>query len=165
MTPKRLSELLHYDGKLGVITRQTSGKALVPDYAGFVSIYDPITKKTAKLKLKNAAYILATGYWLKFSFDTCAVLYKNMDENDHRARNLLCINKTLYRQIKEAYRNINESIKLTQHPTDAFSYILHWYQNGAMRSKVIQDVVVAKREMLKLKLKYSKILTAYCVFD
>lgn len=171
MTPQRLKELLEYNPKSGVVTRKTSGKALIPDYAGFVSVYDPSSKKTTKRKLKNiAAFFAYTGSDYSSGdgglYDTCqVVLHKNMQEEDYTASNLTYVPAGEYKQIKEAYRNINESIKLTQHPSDAFSYILHWYQNGAMRSRVIQDIVVAKREMLKLKLKYSKILTAYCVFD
>lgn len=171
MTPLRLKELLEYNPKSGVVSRKTSGKALMQDYAGFVSVYDPSTKKTTKLKLKKiAAFFAYTGSTYSSGdrglYDTCqVVLHKNMQEDDYTASNLIYVPAPEYRLIQEAYRNINESIKLTAHPTDQFSYILHWYQNGAMRSKVIQDVVVAKREMLKLKLKYSKILTACCVFD
>jgi hypothetical protein len=170
--PNRLKELLDYDGKLGVVYRRHSGKALVPDYAGFVSVYDPVTKKTSKMKLKNIAAFLAfpelhaiTPDTFPFKEEYPVIFHKNMQEDDFRANNLGSLRKENYKKLKEAYRNINESIKLTAHPTDQFSYVLHWYQNGAMRSKVIQDVVVAKREMLKLKLKYSKILTKYCVFD
>lgn len=169
MQSSRLKELLEYDGKLGVVYRRRSGKALEPDYAGFVSVYDPLTRKTTKIKLK---LIAAT-----FAFDSCeelmtgtynpylVVFQKNMQEEDFRAVNLAFVTKPVLKLIKEAYRNINSDIKLTHHPTDMFSYVLHWYSGGVMHSKVIQDVVVAKREMLKLKLKYSKILTKYCVFD
>ena len=161
MTTKRLKELLEYEASTGEVRRKSSGRVLSPDFAGFVSIYDPAVKKTTKMKLKNAIWL-----WMGYDiFPAQVVFQKNMQEEDYSLKNICIVSKSTYVKVKEAYKNINESIRLTQHPIDMFSNVLHWYQDGAGRSKVIGDIIVAKREMLKLKLYYSKILTTYCVFD
>jgi hypothetical protein len=46
-----------------------------------------------------------------------------------------------------------------------FSYVLIWKENGKDKILVVQDIVVAKRMLNKLQLKYAKILNRYCVFD
>jgi hypothetical protein len=93
------------------------------------------------------------------------VLHKNLNENDYRYCNLKLISKKTQNSIKEAYRNLNGYLKLQPHPKDMFSYVLIWKENGKDKILVVQDIVVAKRMLNKLQLKYAKILNRYCVFD
>ena len=46
-----------------------------------------------------------------------------------------------------------------------FTYVLIWKENSKDRILVVQDIVVAKRMLNKLQLKYAKILNRHCIFD
>jgi len=162
MTPERLREILDYDPLSGTITKKKSKRVLQPDPDGLVIIFDSQNKRSIKMKLDRIAYALAFGILPK---EDKRVLHKNLNQSDNRLNNLQLVSRQVYLQIKEAYRNLTTGIRLSAHPTDQFCFVLHWYEDGAERSKILQDVVPARELQLKLQLKYSKILTKYCVFD
>lgn len=158
----RLKELLEYEPQTGKVF--TKKKRLVtPDHSGFVIIFDKdAASKSKKFKLDKLAYALAFGV---FPEDYQMVLHKNMDELDNRMNNLTLVSREVYKQVKEAHRNLTGGIHIVPHATDQFAYILKWYEQGQEKHKIIQDIVVARRSQLRLQLKYSKILTKYCIFD
>lgn len=120
------------------------------------------TPKSVKYKLDKLAYYLWTG---TFPSENSKILHKNLDETDNRAINLLEVPRTVYNKIKEAEKNLDYGIRIANHPTDQLSHVLYWYENGAEKMKVVEDIVVAKRLKTKLQLKYSKFLTKYCIFE
>lgn len=120
------------------------------------------TPKSVKYKLDKLAYYLHTG---EFPSDKYKVLHKNLDETDNRAINLSLVTRGVYNKIKEAVRNLDYGVRITNHPTDQLAHVLYWYEGGTERLKVVGDIVVAKRLKTKLQLKYSKFLTKYCIFD
>ena len=158
---EKLKELLKYSPETGEFTKN-SGKPLVPDFSNLLHIYDPETRKVTKMKADLVAWILFSGGLLLPDYK---ILHKNMQDSDNRINNLTCVSTVEYKQIKEAYLNLTEDIQLFMHPKDKFSYIVQYRENGVIKKKVIKDNEVAKKFVLKLKLKYSKILTRYCIFD
>lgn len=159
----RLKELLEYDPGTGNVLLKKNKRVLAPDDDGIVTVFDRSAKpKSKKYKLERIAFFLAYGI---FPSDTQKVLHKNLDSKDNRLKNLTLVSRSVFKQIKEADKNISGGIRMVPHSSDQFAYVLSWYEAGAERSKTIQDIVVAKRELLKLQLKYSKILTKYCNFD
>lgn len=159
---ERLKELLTYDpSKGGVYTRK--GRLLFADSDGLVTIFDQYAKiKRVKYKLERIAYYLAFGVYPR---DDQKVLHKNLDDNDNSIKNISLVSKSVYRQIKEAQKNLEGGIRITPHPDDQFSFILSWFDRGKEVHRVTYDISVCKRLQVKLQLKYSKILTRYCVFD
>ena len=115
-----------------------------------------------KYKLDKLAYYLWTG---TFPGENSKILHRNLDEDDNRALNILEISRSTYNKIREAQKNLEYGIRIYNHPTDQLSHILAWYEDGAEKTKVVQDIIVAKRLKTKLLLKYSKFLTKYCIFD
>lgn len=162
MTPERLRQILDYCPQSGKITNKKSKRTLQGDHDGLVIIFDSQSKRSIKMKLDRVAYALAFGVFPK---EDKRVLHKNLNPEDNRLNNLSLVSRSLFLQIKEAHKNLSSGIKLLQHPADQFAYVVHWYEDGAERTKVLQDVVPAREFHLKLQLKYSKILTKYCVFD
>lgn len=159
---ERLKEILLYDAVTGKVST-LKGRVLVPDADGLVIVFDKEAKKpSTKYKLERIAYFLATG---AFPREDQKVLHKNLDDLDNRAKNLLLVSRIVYRQIKEAERNLQGGIKVVPHPVDMFSYIVIWFDKGVERSRIIGDIGIARRFQVKLQLKYSKILTKYCLFD
>ena len=120
------------------------------------------TPKSVKYKLDKLAYFLWTQ---KFPSDKGRILHRNLDENDNRAINLIEVSRSVYNKINEAVRNLDYGIRLVNHPTDQLSYILLWFEGGVERSRVVQDIVVAKRLKTRLQLRFSKFLTKYCIFE
>ena len=160
---ERLRELLEYDALTGKVTNRKTKRVLTCDEDGLVIIFDRKAKvKSTKYKLERIAFALAYGF---FPLETQKVLHKNLDPNDNRLKNITLVSRSVFKQIKEADRNLSGGIRMVPHSTDQFAYILYWFEGGIEKNKVIQDIVVAKRQLLKLQLKYSKILTKYCIFD
>lgn len=165
LAPDKLKSLLSYDPLTGLVSVKTPKgleRPLFPDEQGCVVIYNPVSRKIHKMKLDKLAYWLAFG---KNPTKAQRVLHKNMQEHDNRIMNLALVSKTVYTQIKEAHRNMTSGLEITPHSEDQFTYIVSWYDQGRKVNKVIEDIVPARRLMLKLQLKYSKVLSKYCVFD
>ena len=118
--------------------------------------------KSVKYKLDKLAYFLWTG---DFPNESSKILHRNLSDTDNRALNLLVVSRSTYNKIKEAEKNLDYGIRIINHPTDQLSHHLCWYENGAEKVKVVEDIVVAKRLKTKLQLRYSKFLTRYCIFD
>jgi len=160
---ERLKELLEYNPETGKVTIKKSNRVLTCDNDGIVVIFDSKAKpKTRKYKLERIAYYLAFSIIPR---EEQKVLHKNLDTEDNRIQNLSLVSRAVFRQIKEAHRNLTGGIHIIPHAADQFSYILKYFDGGIEKSKIIQDIVVARRQQLKLQLKYSKILTKFCVFD
>lgn len=163
-SPERLRELLMYDPLSGSISVRKSNRVLTPDDLGQVVVFDSKAKrhKSQRYMLDRLAAFFAFG---KFPSSEQKVLHKNLDPCDNRLCNIAVVSKNVYRSVKEAWKNLDGGIRLVPHPIDQFSYVLYWFENGKERFKIIQDVVLARRQQIKLQLKYSKILTKYCIFD
>lgn len=162
MQPERLRELLTYDPLTGTIKTKRLQRELKADHDGLVTLFDSIEKKSYKMKLERIAYALGFGIFPK---EDKRVLHKNLDQNDNRLCNLSLVSRKVFLQIKEAHKNLTVGIKVLAHPTDQFAYIVHWFEGGFEKKKIVQDVVPARKLQLRLQLKYSKILTKYCIFD
>jgi len=158
----RLKEILDYDPSTGKVYTK-KGRQLTPDQDGLVVVFDSkANTRSVKHKLEKVAYYLAFGDYPR---QDQKVLHRNLDENDNSAKNLSIVSRSVYRQIKEAHKNLTGGIHMIPHGIDQFSYVLKWFDSGVEKSKIIQDIVIARKVQLKLQLKYSKILTKYCVFD
>ena len=162
MTPERLRALLDYDPVSGVILNKKTKRKLQADHDGLVIIYDSIERKSIKMKLDKIAYALAFGVLPK---DEKRILHRNLRQEDNKLKNLVLVSREVFLLIKEAHKNLTTGIRLVQHATDQFSYVVHWFENGIEKTKILQDTVPARTLHLQLQLKYSKILTKYCVFD
>ena len=77
----------------------------------------------------------------------------------------MLVTRAEFLQIKEAHRNLTKDIKIQAHGTDQFDYVISWFEKGIERKKIVHDIIKARQGVLKLQLKYSKILTKYCLFE
>lgn len=162
MQVKRLLEFLNYNAATGDLVYKHSGRRVQVQEDGFVLIIDPESKKRKKFKLSKLCYSLFHNVDLQ---KEDKVVHKDLNPNNFKITNLLLLSSSQYKELKEAKKNIQGGIRLVIHPTDVYSYRLFWFQDGVEKSKVIQDVVVAKKLEKRLLLKSSKILTKYCPTD
>jgi hypothetical protein len=162
MTPERLRELLTYDPLTGAIRTKRFQRQLEADHDGLVIVFDSLEKKSFKMKLERVAYALAFGVSPR---EDKRVLHKNLDTKDNRLCNLALVSRKVYLQIKESHKNLTGGIRVIAHQSDQFAYLVYWFEGGFERKKIVQDIVPARKLQLKLQLKYSKILTKYCIFD
>ena len=93
------------------------------------------------------------------------VFHKNMQENDYRLLNLQLIQKSVYNTIIEAMKNLSGALRILPHPTDAFSYILEFKDKGRLKREVLYDISVARQKLLRMQLRYIKIVGRYVVTD
>lgn len=159
----QVKELIDYDvleGSFFILKNNKRYRKIFPNEEGYLVFYK--NSKRIKLKANKIAIELVQNIVVQ---KDKVVLHKNLNENDYRYCNLRLISKKTQNSIKEAYRNLNGYLKLQPHPKDIFSYVLIWKENGKDKILVVQDIVVAKRMLNKLQLKYAKILNRYCVFD
>jgi len=162
MQPERLRQILDYDPLSGIIKNKRTKRVLQADHDGLVIVFDSLAKRSFKLKLDRVAYAMAFG---EFPKEDYKILHRNLNSQDNRLNNLHAVSRKVFLQIKEAHKNLSSGIRLAPHPMDQFAYVLYWYEGGVERTKLLQDVVPARELQLKLQLKYSKILTKYCIFD
>lgn len=160
-----LADLLSYDPTLGnffVVGASGSRcpRRLVPDEEGYLVFF----RKGQKYKLKANKVAIELHYGQPVAADRI-VLHRNLDSKDYRLINLKVISREVMKLIKEAQRNLNGNLKIVPHPTDAFSYVLCWRQDGKDRTKVIHDIGTAQSELTRLQLAYAKVLNRFCVFD
>lgn len=161
MQAEKLQELLDYDPLSGRVVIKSSGKLLFPAEDGYCLLTLPDGKKK-KIKLNKICYSLLHN---KTLLKTCKVIHRDLDTSNFRANNLILLTAPQYKELKEALKNLQGGIRLQVHPTDVYSYKLFWYEDAKEKTKVVQDIVVAKRLEQRLLLKSSKILTKYCSVD
>ena len=162
-TVQRLMQLLQYDPLTGNVLVRKSKRILQGDSNGQVSVYDATAKPALKrYLLDKLAFALAYEQWPR---KDQRILHKNLNPDDNRLCNLALVSRTVFNKIQEAHRNIDYGIKMKAHTTDQYKYIVNWYEDSQVKIKVLNDVVSARHLYMQLKLKYSKILTKYCVFD
>ena len=160
---KRLHDLLLYDPVKGTLTSIRNSRVLVPDEDGIVTVYDPDAKvKTKKYKLDKLVYYFIHGVWIDKNL---RILHKNLDKTDNTLQNLQAVTREEYLQVQNAYKNLDGGIRYVQHPSDQYCFKVYWYEGSAEKSKVVQDVVTAKKLEFALRFHYMKILTKYCIFD
>ena len=159
----KVKELIDYDileGIFFILKNNIRYRKIFPNEEGYIIFY----KQSKRIKLKANKVAIELVQNIIVPKDK-VVLHKNLNETDYRYCNLKLISKKIHNTIKESYRNLNGYLKLQPHPKDMFSYVLVWKENGKDKILVVQDIVVAKRMLQKLQLKYAKILNRYCVFD
>jgi hypothetical protein len=162
MKPERLKQILTYDPLSGSIYTLKNKRKLIADHDGLVVVFDPVEKKSYKLKLDRIACMLAFGVAVS---DNKRVLHRDLNVEDNSLKNLMVVSRSVFLAVKEAHRNLTQEIKMLQHPTDQFKYVVHWLEKGQEKQKVVHDITEARKLMLRLQLKYSKVLTKYCMFD
>ena len=162
MQPERLRELLDYCPLSGAIRNRRTKRLMQADHDGLVTIFCSIQKKPFKMKLDRIAHALAFG---SFPKKDKRVLHKNLNTDDNSLSNLTQVSRGVFLQIKEAHKNLSYNIRIVAHPVDQFNYVVYWLDNNQEKSKVVHDILEARRISTALQLKYSKILTKYCVFD
>lgn len=135
-------------------------RQIFPDEEGYLTFFRQ--GKKYKLKANKAAVEIGNNLEIQ---DDQVVLHKNLDYEDFSLKNLQLVSRDTLKQVKEAHRNLSGALLMKPHASNAFCYVLQWKEEGRVKTMLCEDVVVAKREYLKLKLKYAKLLSKYCVFD
>jgi hypothetical protein len=158
---ERIKTLVQYERETGVIYSTKTGRIVTSDYNSQVIIYDPETRKRTKVKKNILCWMLLNDRLVP---SDSKILHRNLNEDDCKATNLVCIPRKTYNIIQEAYRNLSKNLKLIAHGTDKYSYKLIYYKDGKKVQTVVGDIVQANRELTRLRLKYAKILNKYCIF-
>jgi len=158
-----LSENIRYDHLTGYLYYKKNNKRLVPNEDGYIfySQAKP-TKLLIKAKASKVCCMLAFGKPIR---QDQKVLHRNLNEEDCRLCNLSVVSRKVYLLVNEARLNLESRLKLVPHEEDQHTYWLIHRNEGADKKEMIHDIVVAQRRLLKMQLKYAKILSKYCVFD
>jgi hypothetical protein len=157
----KAKDFISYDIHTGkFFTKRKTPRRIFPDYEGYLVFY--VDKQRYKQKANKIAYELGTKTDIP---DDKVVLHKNLDKTDFRLINLCLVTHDVFNKISEAHRNITSELKLVPHKTDQFSYVVHWVENNQRKTRLIHDIVPAKKLFLKLQLKFAKILGKYLVLD
>lgn len=159
----RLREILSYNPSTGEVKIKKSGRTLIPDDDGLVYVSDSKSiPRVKRYKLDRLVHILL---WAAEPPESCGILHKNLNFRDNRLCNIKVVSKEVLTQVNTAKRNLEGGIKFRPHPSDQYSYILSWYEDGREKSKTFYDEKSLKENIVKLQLINSKILTKWCVFE
>jgi hypothetical protein len=159
MSVQRLRELYSYDKLTGYVFNIKLNRRVMPAHDGFVMLHEPLTKHAQKYKLTKLCYTLETGIECS---KTDRVIQKDLNPDNYTFANLRRLTRDEYTRYKMALKNVTGGICLKAHPVDMYNYKLFWYEDGKYKSRIVGDIVSAKREETKARLKYSKILMEFC---
>lgn len=154
---ERLYELLSYDREKGCIYSIKTGRQVHPCIYGFCIINDPETKKKVKFKFSKLCYALGNA---RLPTKQERIFHKNLNQKDFTLSNLVLLNAKQYLEASIAVKNLESAIKIVPH-FDMFTYKVFWIEDGFLKHKVVQDIVVAKRIERILRLRFTKILSKY----
>ena len=159
--PEYLRRFLDYNPLTGALATK-KGRRVFQDTSGLCTFFDSELSRNVKLKVERICYSMAFG---KAPRKDRKVLHRNMQPEDNRLANLVEVSRLTYLSVKEAYDNLSHGIRIMQHPEDKFCSIVIWSEQGQQKKKLAYDSVVADKIKVKLQLKFSKILTKYCIFE
>lgn len=155
-----LYSVLKYEASTGNLYVCSAGKQrrLFPNESGMIDT--TIQGKKLKSKLNKIIWELVHNKEVPIDH---VVFHKNMQENDYRLSNLQLLPKKTYNTIMEAMKNLSGALRIIPHPTDAFSYILEFKDKGRQKREVLYDISVARKKLLKMQLRYIKIVGRYVI--
>jgi hypothetical protein len=154
---------ISYNPASGELTNKRTSRRMNVDADGFV-YYTESSPERIHIKIKANKLCCLLGFGKPVTASQ-RVIHRNLDYTDFKITNLLVVTRKELLKINEARSNLEGKLKLVPHPSDQLSYFLHWKENGVDKRQLILDIVVARRKLVKLQLKYSKILSKYCIFD
>ena len=121
---ERLKELFYYNTASGTITDNRSRRILLPYPETLqVAIYDGETGLRKQVLHRNLAYILGTGEAIP---PDKRVLNLDLDERNVAFCNLRLVDKSVYRKIRAALKNLSGGIQIKQHKHDKHAYVVSW---------------------------------------
>ena len=173
MNLKDIKPYLQYNPDTGIITvqsininNQSKHRKLIPDEEGMINTTVKIDTavKSTKLKIKCNKLIWYLMY-NKLPRVNQIVLHRNLDSEDYKLSNLCLVQKAEYYTLQESLKNLQGALKLHQHPTDIFSYVLEYRESGRLRREVVSDVVVARKKYSKLRFKFIKFIAKYVLTE
>ena len=154
-------EILDYDKINGKIKNRVTNRFLSVQEDGYCVVVFK-SGKIKKIKFNKLCLLLGSGVDVP---KDCKIIHRNLNSKDFRLCNLMHVTRDEYKELREALKNIQGGITVLPHPTDVFTYKVSWYSYNTKKTRVIQDLVVAKRLEIRLKLKYSKIISKFCIFE
>lgn len=167
LTPKitvdRLLELYTYDKEKGIITQKQLGKKVQrrifphPE-SGDVVVYDPANRVRQRFLFRHLAYVLGSQ---KDIPDDKRVLCHDLNDENIVFRNLKLVDKSVYRDIQIALRNLEGDMKIIQHPVDKHAYKLVWREHKAFRCTVHYDIASAEHWLNKRSLELVKFVNRH----
>lgn len=163
MIHEELKDALAYmpeDGAFYILKDSVPYRRIFPNEDGYLVFF----KNSVRFKLRASKIAAELGWGTTLTKDKI-VLHLNLDQTDYRLKNLRIVPRKFRKEIKEAQRNLNGILRIEPHKTDAYSYVLCWKEGSKERKVVVQDIILAKKMLAKLQLKFSKILSKHCMFD
>lgn len=142
------------------LLKNNKKRRIFPNEDGYLIFYRD--SKRYKVKANKLAIELGNNIIIQ---KEKVVLHKNLDTQDYRLINLTLLTRQNFNKVREAHRNLSGFLRMTPHPSDMFSYIVQWKENGITRMQVFYDIIFARRLYIKLQLKFAKILNKFCIFE
>lgn len=161
MEQEDFSEILDYNKTSGTIRNRVTKRLLSVQEDGY-TVVALGNRNSKKVKFNKLCLILGNSSDV---LPDHKIIHRNLNTNDFRLCNLLQVSRQEYKELREALKNIQGGITVLPHPTDVFTYKVSWYSHNVKKTRVIQDLVVAKRLEIRLKLKYSKVISKFCIFE
>jgi hypothetical protein len=160
---EQLKDILLYEpekGEFFLLKQGNIHRKLFPNEEGYLVFF----KNSVRYKLRASKVAVELGWGTTLHKDK-VILHLNLNERDYRLVNLRIITRKVRMLIREAQRNLEGGLRIETNPSRPYTYLIVWKEDKKERATLVQDIIVAKKLLTKMKLKYSKILSKYCVFD
>jgi hypothetical protein len=149
-------QAIRYDYREGLLYLVKTNKVIIPDDENKVYFgYD------------NKRYVVNSGKLCYEILHGCSIpenhrlIFKDLNKRNLKGNNLAIIPSEQYKEVQEALKNLSGWLRLGTHSKCMYSYVLEYRLGGKPVKRVIDDVVIAKRELLKMQLKFTKIVSKY----
>lgn len=165
ITVDRLLSLYDYDKEQGIITQKQIGKKAArrvfahPD-SGDVTVYDPDNRVRQRFLFRHLAYVLGSQQAIP---EGKRVLCHDLNDENIKYRNLKLVDKSVYRDIKIAIRNLESDMKIVQHPRDKHAYLLIWNEHKRARQAVHYDIAAAEDHKRSIEIELVKFINKHIV--
>lgn len=155
---KELQKYFKYCKDRSRIIRLSDGKVLTSTDEGVAVLSEPLEGFRKRVKYNKVCWVLGNKQNVPDGF---RVVHINLDNFDFRLKNLRCIPNDEVLKVKEAKRNMEGGLCIRSHPTDRYSFLVQYTQEGKKKSESICDITAATRRYKQLQLKFAKVLSKY----
>lgn len=147
-------------GELFLNRSNGTRRKLIPDEN--LMVITSIDKYRIKMKYNRLCWCIMNK---KDIPSDSTIFHKDLDEMNFKGSNLCLMHKDTYKEVQESIKNISGALKIVAHHSDAFCYVLEYRNDGKVHREVFHDVLMARRKLQKLQLRFVKIISKHTLTD
>lgn len=128
------------------------------DHAGFIRVLNRDKTKQIRLRAIKVAWEIFNNKELPANH---TLFTRNLDAEDLRADNIVCVPTEEFNQIRNAISNLRGDLKIKPHPKFPLLFVVEYRKGKYLAKRVVEDYVSADRLLRRLRFFFTKQLNKY----